>query len=273
VTETGLADVAQEACVLLGAGSAILLQLARRPVGQAVVEHSTTLERPLERLRTTLTYVYVMALGTPEEQAAVAAMVNHAHVPVRSEGRYDAADPDLQLWVAATLAHEGPRLHERVFGPMDAASRERVLAESAVYATVLQVPARDWPADVDAFEAYWERALRQLEPDPAVQDFARRLLSGRGRPLVVRALLPLQSLMARGGVPAEVRQVLALPWSPAEQRLHDAFWVVFPPAYRLLPRRLRALPARLCLRDFRRRRAAAQARDADGRNPEQTTRR
>lgn len=253
--EIALADVAQEACVLLGAGSAILLQVAMRPVGLGVVEHSSTLDRPVDRLRTTLTYVYVMALGTPEEQRAVAQMVNRVHGPVRSEGRYDAFDPALQLWVAATLAHEGPRIHELVFGPMHPASREQVHRESAVYATALQVPADDWPGDLAAFDEYWARTLRTLEPDPAVQAFVGRLLSTRDQPGLVRALLPLQSLMARGGVPPEVRQVLGLPWSERDQRAYDLFWKAFPPVYRRLPVAVRRLPARLYLRDFRRRRA------------------
>ena len=253
--EIALADVAQEACVLLGAGSAILLQVAMRPVGLGVVEHSATLDRPLDRLRTTLTYVYVMALGAPEEQRAVAQLVDRVHGPVRSEGRYDAFDPALQLWVAATLAHEGPRIHEQVFGPMDPVSRDRVHRESAVYATALQVPADAWPADLAAFEEYWARTLRTLEPDPAVQAFVRRLLSPRGQPVLVRLLLPLQSLMARGGVPPEVREVLALHWSRRDQRTYRLFWRVFPPVYRCLPRPVRTLPARLYLRDFRRRRA------------------
>lgn len=253
--EITLADVAQEACVLLGAGSAILLQVAMRPVGLGVCEHSTTLDRPVDRLRTTLTYVYVMALGTPEEQRAVARMVNRVHGPVRSEGRYDAFDPGLQLWVAATLAHEGPRIHEQVFGAMDPASRERVHRESAVYATALQVPADDWPSDMAEFHDYWVRTLRTLEPDPAVQTFARRLLSTRGQPVLVRMLLPLQSLMARGGVPPEVRGVLGLPWSRVDRIAYAAFWMAFPTVYRRLPPPVRTLPARLYLRDFRRRRA------------------
>lgn len=241
--------------MLLGAGAAVLEQLAMRPVGLGVAEHSTTIQRPLDRLRTTLTYVYVLAMGSPEEQRAVASMVDRSHAPVRSAGRYSAFDPDLQLWVAATLAHEGPRLYEQVFGPIDPASRERVHRESAIYGTALQVPPTAWPEDVASFEEYWQAALRRLEPDPVVQDFARRLLSTAGQPLLVRLLLPLQSLMARGGMPAEAREVLALPWSERDRMLYDLFWAVFPPVYRILPPVLRSLPARLYLRDFRRRRA------------------
>lgn len=251
--ESVLARVAAEASVLLGAGSAVLEQIAARPVGLGVVEHSSTLARPVDRLRTTLTYVYVLAFGTQEERRDIARRVNRAHRPVRARGRYDAFDPELQLWVAATLAHEGRRLHEQVFGPLPPAARERLHRESAVYATALQVQPTAWPADVAAFEDYWAAGLRGLQADAAVQCFAHRLLSGRDQSLLVRLVLPLQSLMARGGVPPEVRAVLDLPWSRRDQARYDLFWRVFPPVYRRLPRTLRTLPARLYLRDYRRR--------------------
>src|SRR3546814_17447722 len=87
-------------------------------VGLGVAEHSTALVRPADRLRTTLSYVYVMTMGTQEERDVVRRLVNKAHVPVRSSGRYTALDPDLQPWVAVTLAQK-PRIHERGFGTFE----------------------------------------------------------------------------------------------------------------------------------------------------------
>lgn len=247
-----LATVAAEASILLGAGAAILEQIAVRPVGLGVVEHSTALAHPVDRLRGTLTYIYVQVYGTDAERREIAEEVNRAHRPVQAPGRYDAFAPELQLWVAATLAHGGRRLHEQVFGPLSPAAAERLHAESAVYATALQVAPAAWPADVASFEEYWATGLRRLRPDPAVQGFARRLLSGRDGPAWIRLLMPLQSLMARGGVSPEVRTVLDLPWSERDQARYDLFWRTFPPLYRRLPRRLRSLPARRCVRSYRR---------------------
>ena len=59
-----LADFVGESMLLLGAGSTVLLQLADRGTGHGVADHSTTLQRPLDRLRTTMTYVYAVTLGT-----------------------------------------------------------------------------------------------------------------------------------------------------------------------------------------------------------------
>jgi uncharacterized protein (DUF2236 family) len=64
---------------------------------------------------------------------------------------------------------------------------------------------------------------------------------------------PLQSLVTRGNLEFQARDVLALPWTRADQRRYDRFWRIVPPVYRQLPEVVRQLPARLVLADFRRR--------------------
>lgn len=247
----GLADLVTEELLLLGAGSTVMYQLAMKGVGLGVAEHSTTLSRPVDRLRTTLTYVYVVTLGTEEEKQKLVRMVNRAHAPVRSPGRYTAFDPDLQLWVAATLARNGEQMWERVFGPMTPATRERVYRESHVFGTALQVDPSTWPPTRAAFEDYWEQGLRRLEADPQVQCYAKLLLSRRSAPLFLRALLPMQDLMTRGNLDPRTREVLALPWSARDQRRYDRVWRVVRAVYPRVPRPLRTAHARLVLAGFR----------------------
>lgn len=249
-------DQVSEAAILLGSGAAVMNQLAMLGVGLGVAEHSTTLQRQADRLRTTLTYVYAMTLGTEEERRAIARMVNKVHVPIRSQGRYSAFDPELQLWVAATLAEMGKRVQELLFGPSDPADAEQIYRDSWVFGTALQVKDEDWPRDLAEFEVYWEKGLDRLEPDPAVQAYAAALLSTRHVPWTLKAAVPLQSLMARGLISPTTREVLALPWSERDQRLFDFFWRHFPRWYRRVPKVIRYLPSRLYLRDFRRRMAA-----------------
>lgn len=249
----GLEDFVAEQMLMLGAGSTVMYQLAMKGVGLGVAEHSTTLSRPVDRLRTTLTYVFVMTLGTDDEKRAVARMVNRMHAPVRSAGRYSAFDPELQLWVAATLARNGETIYERVFGPMDAATRERIYRDSWIFGTALQVTPEMWPQTRADFEDYWEESLAKLEADPAVQCYAKQLLSPHGQPFVTRLALPVQSLMTRGNLDPRTREVLALPWSRRDQVLYDAFWTLFVPLYRIVPKSLRTLQAHLVLRDMRRR--------------------
>ena len=142
--------VAREGALLAGGARAILLQIAHPAVGRGVAEHSDFAGRPLDRLRATLTYVYCVTFGTPEEMEAVAAMVNAAHRKVTGAG-YRASDPQLQLWVAATLYDTAILVYEELFGPQDAAVADRVYEQYAVLGTALQVPSELWPADRAAF--------------------------------------------------------------------------------------------------------------------------
>lgn len=253
-----VADQVSEAAILLGSGAAVMNQLAMLGVGLGVAEHSTTLSRQADRLRTTLTYVYGMVLGTDEERRALARMVNKAHVPIRSQNRYSAFDPALQLWVAATLAQMGMQLQELLFGPLDPPDAEQIYRDCWVFGTALQVTEQAWPQTLAEFDGYWSQSLERMRPDPAVQAYVHELLSVRATPWLLKPAIPLQSLMARGLVPARTREVLALPWSARDQRLFDLFWRIFPRLYRRVPKCIRVLPSRLYLRDFRRRMAAGR---------------
>lgn len=248
----GLQDYIGEMALLLGAGSAVMNQLALVGVGKGVAEHSTTFERPLDRLRTTLTYIYALTLGTEEERLAIARMVNKAHVPIKGDG-YTAFDPKLQLWVAATLTAGGEQMYEKTFGPMDEASRERTYREGWILGTTLQVTDDMWPPTRAEFTTYWEQMQDELSPDPVVQKYAKQLLSARDAPWYLAPSVALQSLLTRGNLTPRVREVLALPWTRRDQRAYDLFWRFFRLTYPLVPKRVRTWHSRWLVRDMRKR--------------------
>jgi uncharacterized protein (DUF2236 family) len=247
----GLADIICEQALLLGAGSTVLYQLADLGTGLGVAEHSNTLARPVDRLRTTLLFVYLMVCGTDAERQKIVRMVNKAHGPVRSEGRYTAFDPELQLWVAATLAQNALSIYERVFGRLDDESRERVYHDSQIFGNVLQVKPEMWPASLADFEDFWDKKLATLSSEPSIRVYVQRLMSVDQQPRGARSISRLQNLMSRGNLDPRVREVLGLTWTPADQRRYDRFWKLFAPAYRMTPRPLRQLLARLVILDTR----------------------
>jgi len=252
-----LADVSREAYIYLGAGAAVLLQLAHPAVGLGVAEHSATLRRPLDRLRTTMTYIYALTMGTEEERRTIGRLVTRAHAPVRSD-RYDAFDPQLQLWVAATLYQGGAVLGDIFHGPLPAARAEALYREAAVYGTTLQMPQALWPADLAAFRRYWDTALAELRIEPAVQAYVDALLSGRAVPWSLRWLMPLQRFATRALLPPPVRAAYGLTWSARDQARWERFVRLAPRLYAWTPAWLRHLPARWLLRDMRRRLAAGR---------------
>ncbi|MBG6108521.1 oxygenase MpaB family protein [Frigoribacterium sp. CG_9.8] len=243
----GLREIGAEAVLLAGGGRAILLQLANPAVGHAVADHSNFTADPLRRLRNTLTYVYSLVFGTPEQVASMRSMVQRAHAPVRSE-TYDASDAGLQLWVAATLYDTAATLHARVFGPLDAESADSVYQDYAIVGTALGMPVALWPVDREAFALYWEAQLARLEVDDRVRAVGEQLLHPASGPLWMRALMPIARLASGGLLSPALREAYALPWNDRRQRRFDRMMNVTARLYPRLPARLRHWPKNHLLR-------------------------
>ncbi|QYH35413.1 oxygenase MpaB family protein [Salinibacterium sp. M195] len=242
-----IADVSADVALLAGGGAAILLQIAHPAVGLAVAEHSDFARRPLDRLNGTLTYLYVTVYGTPAEAAEVARRVGAAHRPVRADS-YDARDPQLQLWVAATLYDTAMRVRELVFGPMREVDAETLLSDYAVIATALGVPRSLWPADRAAFAAYWNESVASLSVTNASRGVAHRLLYPTAGPWWLRPAMPLVRVLTGGLLSEELREAYALAHHP---KLFDRIMWVTRAVYPRLPRWIRFAAQRRYLTAFR----------------------
>lgn len=243
----GLADIAAEGILLLGAGRAILLQIAHPAIGHGIAEHSDFSHRPLDRLHATMTYVYAVVYGTPEQLAEVRRRVNRAHGPVQSEAAagtpaYSAFDPELQLWVVATLYDSAAAVYEKIYGALDQESAEQIYRDYAHIGTALQVPAELWPADRAAFTVYWQKNLRRLKTDAVTRRVAQDLLHPAVGPLWLRAAMPLARLLTAGLLPAPVREAFELPWSRGRERRFERVLHLCATVYPRLPRFLRHGP-------------------------------
>lgn len=250
--DTAVRRVMGETSLLLGSGRAILLQVAHPKVAQGVSDHSRFAEKPLVRLRGTLDYVYGTIFGTPEETERVVGAVNRVHGYVKGPG-YTANDPDLQLWVAATLYMNAVHLYEATLGPMPAAMRAEFLRESAPLATQLGLPEDMWPSSVKEFDEYWDRTLAGLAISDEAKHICRDLLYNRALPWYVRPLQPANRFVTTGLLPEHMRDELRLPWDPRRERLFQFGARVARQTYPRLPRRVRNLPVALYMRYFRKR--------------------
>ena len=241
-----LADVGSEGVIIAGGGSAILLQLANPAIGHAVARHSDFVANPTRRLEHTLTYVYAITYGTPEQVAAVQDMVNRAHVPVRSEPdepvAYDATDAALQLWVAATLWHTFVHMRVRLFGPMSERDLDSIYSDYSLIGTTLQVPAGAWPADRAAFALYWAAESAKLTVDDTVRQVAHDLLHSTTGPFWLRASMPLARLVTAGLLTPELREAYRMPWSPRLERRFERALSTMATVNSVLPRRVREWP-------------------------------
>ena len=250
--ETAIRRVMGETCILIGSGRAILLQVANRKVAQGVAEHSRFAEDPLKRLRGTLDYVYSAVLGTPEESARVTDTVNRIHTYVKGPG-YSALDPDLQLWVAATLYMNARHLYEMMFGPMPAAMREEFCRECALFGTLLGCPEDMWPSSVAEFEKYWDHELAALVVSEEAKRICRDVFYNRALPLILRPLQPVNRFVSTGLLPEHMRDEFGLVWDPRRERLFQLVMRMVRLTYPRVPRGVRNLPVTLYMQYFRRR--------------------
>jgi uncharacterized protein (DUF2236 family) len=245
---TTIAEVSREGIILASGGRALLLQLANPAVGAGVVRHSDFAGDPLGRLHGTLAYVYAIATGSEEEARTMRRIVNRAHAPVRGPG-YSAMDPQLQLWVAATLYESAIGMFERVFGPVE--DGEALYRSYAVLGSALQMPEDLWPPDRAAFREYWGSQIAALAVDDSVRAVERQLLHGSTLPGYLRPLLPSVRSLTAGLLPASVRELYRMPWSEADEARFERRMRAASAVYRRVPLGVRSYPQRHYLRRVR----------------------
>src|SRR5215468_6828889 len=104
----------KEAAIFLGAGRALLLQLAHPWIAAAIAEHSTTLADPIGRFHRTFNVMFTMVFGTTGQALAAARRLHRRHGrvsgtlaaaagPFAAHSRYEANDVTALRWVHATL--------------------------------------------------------------------------------------------------------------------------------------------------------------------------
>ncbi|TLM71294.1 DUF2236 domain-containing protein [Pseudarthrobacter sp. NamB4] len=248
----GMADYGAEAILLAGAGRALLLQLADPPVGRGVHENSTFTGRPVNRLKGTLTYVYAIVYGNEEQVNAVRRRVNRAHVPVRRADNgtspgYNAYDPELQLWVVATLYDTAVTVIEKIYGPLDDESADAMYQDYARIGTALQLPAGMWPKDRAAFGRYWEERIANLRAEDAGIRVGRGLLYPKHTALWYRVIIPPARFLTAGLLPEQLRKDFGLPWSERHQRRFDSTMRILSVVYPKLPQGIRHWFKNYCL--------------------------
>lgn len=253
---------------LAPAGANVIMQLSRLPIGHAIVEskvESGSLRRhPIKRTRTTLAYIMVALFGTDDERAAMRQEVNAVHRLVRSDERaaveYDARDPDLQLWVAACMFRGVLDAVSVLVGPVDDETYATLLRRCAPFATTLQVHESQWPVDHEAFDVYWDAALRDVSMDEVTRHYLRGLAALEFLPSPLsRVFGPAHRFLTVGFLPAPFREELGLEWSPRRQVRFDSVVSYIALVNRHLPTVLREFPWNFVEWDTRRRIASGRS--------------
>src|SRR5439155_18823090 len=104
--------VNRESAVTLGGTCALLMQLAHPRVAAGVRDHSRFEEDTVGRLRRTLDLTMTIVFGSRRAAMHAIRLINTRHRAVKGAG-YSALDPELLMWVHATLVYSGCEPTER----------------------------------------------------------------------------------------------------------------------------------------------------------------
>jgi uncharacterized protein (DUF2236 family) len=236
--------VNREAVLLVGGGRALLLQVAHPLVAAGVVQHSDFERDPLGRLYRTIDVTTKIVFGDARASAEAAERLRQVHSRVRGRTghgtSYAAKDPDLLLWVWATLVDTSLLVYRRYVADLERAEIERYYREQTRFALATGIPKGHWPPDYAAFRDYFEASISNLRPSEDSHRIADSIL--RPTPLALRPLGPVVRLTTIGLLPDLVRRRLGLQWGERRERLFSASSATIRNLMPLLPGFAREFP-------------------------------
>jgi uncharacterized protein (DUF2236 family) len=241
--------VDREAATFLGAGRALLLQLAHPWVAAAITQHSRTLADPVGRFHRTFNIVFTMVFGTTAQALAAARRLHRRHTQIagilsESSGafsagsRYLANDRAALRWVHATLIDTALVAYQLVTPPVSSEDRERYYREARLFAALFGIPQHTLPQSWVHFAAYVDDmwASDTLSVSSAARCIAAELFAGAG----TRWRMPswYRALTAHM-LPPRLRHEFSLQYGLSEHRAVERALTVLRHAYPLIPARLR----------------------------------
>lgn len=246
--------VGQEGLLIASGGTASLLQTAHPKIAQGVYDHSHVADDPLGRLRGTLQWSYAVVFGSRAEAERLSAIVAKMHEKVTGPG-YRADDPELQVWVQATLFAVAVDAYQAVFRRRFTVDElESYYRQTKVFATILGCPDEIVPATYADFRAYYAGMLGRIRVTAESRAIADQVLHPRlplGR-LAEPGLAAIR-LMTAGLMPASIRAQYGWPWDAARARRYRLLMGSLAAVYPRLPQRVRTLPRDYYLGELRRR--------------------
>ncbi len=181
----------REAVIFLGAGRALLLQLAHPWVAAAIAEHSRTFADPIGRFHRTFDVVFTMAFGSLDQALGAAQHLHRRHAmiagllpetigPFEKGSPYRANEVSALRWVHATLVETALMAHNLILPALTVDECERHWTESRLFGALFAIAPTDLPADWASFVAYNEAMAQSdiLSVSAAARDVAEQIFSG-----------------------------------------------------------------------------------------------
>jgi uncharacterized protein (DUF2236 family) len=213
----------------LGGGAAVLLQVAHPLVAQGVAQHSDY-ERDLwRRLARTLRALYLVTFGTEEEAERAGAAVQAVHRQVNGTTgvklgrfpagtRYSACDPELMLWVHATLVHTSLSAYQLFERALSQTEQESYYDDMAIVAQLFGAPATVIPPTLDEFRVYFDEQIGgdSISVTPVAHQIAAVIMRAP-LPVPFRLIAPAHRLATPAQLPQRLRDEYGFRWTPLHQ--------------------------------------------------------
>jgi uncharacterized protein (DUF2236 family) len=240
---------------LLGGGTAVLLQVAHPLVAVGVAEHSDYRRDLWSRLGRTLRALYLITFGTKAEAEAAGAAVQAVHADVHGRTRtqlgrfrpgtaYSANDPDLMLWVHATLVEASLSAYQRFERALSPEAQQRYYREMALVARLFGTPAAAIPSTLGEFREYFDAQVAgdTITVTRTAKEIADVILEAP-LPTLMRLFAPAHRLATAAQLPRRLRREYDLHWGPlqaltlplAARSLKLTAWPVMLAASKLTP--------------------------------------
>jgi uncharacterized protein (DUF2236 family) len=239
----------REAVIFLGAGRALLLQLAHPWIAAAVAEHSRTFADPIGRFHRTFDVVFAMVFGSLDKALAAARRLHQRHAtivgrlpeavgPFALGSPYRANEVAALRWVHATLVDSALVAHDLILPALSVEERERYWAENRLFGALFGLTSADLPPDWASFVAYTTAVTGSdtLSVSAAAREVAAQIFAG-GR-WWLRPPRRYQVLSAQM-LPDRLRVGFGFSFDEQERRAADRAVAWIRRAYPKLPTRLR----------------------------------
>jgi uncharacterized protein (DUF2236 family) len=219
--------VHRENAVALAGARALLMQAAHPVAFAGFFAQTTALADPWARLQRTGTVMDLVMFGERQAANEAATKVRAVHSRVSGRlnepaGRFPAGtpwaadDPELLLWILATLADSAALLFKAYVRHLDAAELDSFWADYRIVGTLFGLSEDDMPQNWDSLETYMAEMLSGdvLHVTGEARDLGKRVVLHPPVAAWFRPILPVANFVIIGWLPAKLRRQYRLFWHP-----------------------------------------------------------
>jgi uncharacterized protein (DUF2236 family) len=216
------------------------------------LEHTNARLKPFQRLSHTAEVFETIFFGTREEADRVLAFVHRLHERVVGEMSadagpfpkgtpYSAFDPELMLWTLAVIADSGPVFYELFVDRLSAGEREQLWREYVRFGELFGMPPDAAPATHREFREWFDGKLasEQMHLTPEAREIGYSTAFEIPLPSLRAPAKAVHDLIMLGSLPARVRELYGIGYSPAQRRAFRATVAALRAARPVTPRIIR----------------------------------